>query len=55
MANSQRTLLAILLTTALHPPALANDTLATLGAGGLIPVASSAIAMESEDLVVSLD
>ncbi len=55
MANLQRTLLAILLTTALHAPALANDTLATLGAGGLIPVASSAIAMESEDLVVSLD
>lgn len=31
----------------------ANDTLATLGAGGLVPVRSSEIVMESEDLEVS--
>jgi hypothetical protein len=36
------------------PPVAANDTLATLGAGGLIPVRSSAIVMESEDLEISV-
>jgi hypothetical protein len=35
-------------------PAAANDTLATLGAGGLIPVKSSQIAMEREDLQISI-
>ena len=47
---------AVLVVSAALPlSALANDTLVTLGAGGLVPVASSAIAMESEDLAVSLD
>jgi hypothetical protein len=36
------------------PPIAANDTLATLGAGGLIPLKSSSIIMESEDLEVSV-
>jgi hypothetical protein len=35
-------------------PAIANDTLATLGAGGLIPVKTSVIRMESEDLEISI-
>ena len=34
--------------------AAANDTLATLGAGGLVPVKSSQIAMEREDLEISV-
>lgn len=34
-------------------PLLANDTLVTLGAGGLVPRKTAAIAMESEDLEVS--
>jgi hypothetical protein len=36
------------------PFAAANDTLATLGAGGLIPVKSAQIAMEREDLEISV-
>src|SRR5215469_18653367 len=35
-------------------PAAANDTLATLGAGGLTPLKSSIIVMESEDLEISV-
>lgn len=35
------------------PPAIANDTSATLGAGGLVPMKSSSIVMESEDLRIS--
>jgi hypothetical protein len=35
-------------------PAVANDTLATLGAGGLTPLKSSTIFMESEDLEISV-
>ena len=35
-------------------PASANDTLATLGAGGLAPLKSSTIVMESEDLEISI-
>ncbi len=35
-------------------PAVANDTLATLGAGGLAPLKSSTIRMESEDLEISI-
>src|SRR5215469_1650651 len=44
--------LTLLLTT----PRLtrANDTLATLGAGGLVPVKSSTIVMESENLHITL-
>jgi hypothetical protein len=34
-------------------PAPANDTAATLGAGGLVPVKSSAIVMDPEDLQIS--
>jgi hypothetical protein len=34
-------------------PAMANDTLVTLGAGGLVPLKSSQIVMESEDLQIS--
>jgi hypothetical protein len=33
---------------------LANDTMTTLGAGGLVPVKSSAIVMESEELEISI-
>src|SRR5215469_1503366 len=32
----------------------ANDTLATLGAGGLVPVKSSSVVMESENLHITL-
>jgi len=39
---------------ALALPALANDTMVTLGAGGLIPLKSTAISMESEDLAISI-
>ena len=35
-------------------PAIANDTLATLGAGGLTPLKTSTIVMESEDLEISI-
>jgi hypothetical protein len=36
-------------------PLLANDTLATLGAGGLIPVKSSTISILREDLEISVE
>ena len=39
---------------AMSLPVAANDTLATLGAGGLVPAKSTDIAMESEDLEVSI-
>lgn len=35
-------------------PVVANDTLVTLGAGGLIPLTTPAIAMESEELEISV-
>jgi hypothetical protein len=35
-------------------PVMANDTLATLGAGGLVPLKSSQIVMEREDLQISV-
>ena len=38
---------------ALLVPAAANDTFATLGAGGLTPVKSATVVMESEDLRIS--
>lgn len=44
-------LLALLLSIA--RPILANDTMVTLGAGGLVPVKSSKVVMESESLHVS--
>jgi len=36
------------------PPTRANDTLVTLGAGGLVPLQSSTVAMESERLHITL-
>src|SRR5579864_9332487 len=36
-------------------PAIANDTLVTLGAGGLVPVKSAQISMEREDLAISVN
>jgi len=42
------------LLVALAWPLAANDTMVTLGAGGLVPVKSTAIAMESEDLQISI-
>ena len=35
-------------------PTLANDTMVTLGAGGLVPVKSSKVVMESEKLYISV-
>src|SRR5437879_375004 len=35
------------------PSSLANDTLVTLGAGGLVPLKSTSVVMESEDLQIS--
>jgi hypothetical protein len=49
-----RPLLAVLL-LGVAAPALANDSTATVGAGGLVLEKSDAIAMESEDLYVSAD
>ena len=43
----------VLITLTAAPHARANDTNATLGAGGLVPAKSSAIVMESEDLQVT--
>jgi len=39
---------------AVASPAIANDTAVTFGSGGLIPVKSTAIVMESEDLQISV-
>jgi len=39
---------------ALVLPVAANDTLVTLGAGGLVPAKSTAISMESEELEISV-
>jgi len=50
-----RKLLAALLISTLAVPALANDTTANMGAGGLIFVRSDAIEMQSEDLFISMD
>jgi hypothetical protein len=44
---------AILLVT-VSMPATSNDTLVTLAAGGLVPVKSAQIVMESEDLEISI-
>ena len=53
-----RCLTAVILTCALilvsGSSVRANDTLVTLGAGGLVPTKSSAIAMESEELQISI-
>jgi hypothetical protein len=45
-------LLALVLSLA--RPILANDTMVTLEAGGLVPVKSSKVAMESERLRISV-
>jgi hypothetical protein len=50
-----RKLIAAFLLLALSTPALANDTTAQLGTGGLIFVRTDAVAMESEDLFISPD
>ena len=48
-----RQILAVISLLALAVPALANDTTAELGTGGLIFTRSDSIAMESEDLFIS--
>lgn len=48
-----RRLIAATLFIAVSTPALANDSMAELGAGGLILVKTDAVAMESEDLFIS--
>ncbi len=47
--------LPALAAAALALPAAANDTMATLSTGGLVFINSTEIAMESEDLYVSMD
>lgn len=46
--------IALLLTLSLVVSTRANDTLVTLGAGGLVPAKSSSIVMESEKLRITL-
>ncbi len=48
-----RILLALMLTCAAAPPALANDTSAELATGGLVFVANDNIEMRAEDLFIS--
>lgn len=48
------TYLRLLALAAAVGPLCANDTLVTLGAGGLVPLKSAEIAMESEDLQISV-
>lgn len=50
-----RTLLAVSLACLMSVPAMANDTMSVLGAGGLLFVTNEQIAMESEDLSISKD
>jgi len=50
----QNSAVLILLSTFLGAATSANDTMATLGAGGLIPLKSSEIVLESEDLEISI-
>lgn len=54
LVNKLRFFASSLLFAALASPIAANDTLVTLGAGGLVPVKSSEIVMESESLEVSV-
>jgi hypothetical protein len=49
-----RLLHCLIAVIAIAGPAAANDTLMTLGAGGLVPVQSTQIAMEREDLQISV-
>src|ERR1700758_935122 len=51
---SRRTTLLLLAFVSRLPSARANDTLATLGAGGLVPLKSSTVLMESENLHITL-
>ena len=46
--------LAALAVMALPAPVFSNDTMMTLAAGGLVPVKSAAVVMESEDLEISI-
>lgn len=48
-----RRILPAMLLAALVAPAAANDTMSTLGAGGLVFIQSDKVKMESEDLFVS--
>lgn len=48
-----RTLLVAAAAVMMSAPALANDTMSVLGAGGLVFVTNEQIAMESEDLSIS--
>lgn len=48
-------LFAALAAVSLGAPALANDTMSQLGTGGLIFLTSGKVAMQSEDLYVSMD
>ena len=45
----------MLFTAVLAHPAVANDSVATLGAGGIILVYAGAITMEKEDLFIAKD
>jgi Domain of unknown function (DUF4424) len=53
--NAMRKRLAALILAALCSSASANDSTATVGAGGLVLEKTDSIAMESEDLYVSVD
>jgi Domain of unknown function (DUF4424) len=53
MTIKLRTATVFTLILAMFLPAAANDTMVTLGAGGLIPTKTTGIVMESEDLEVS--
>ena len=53
--TGKRSFLAAALALILATPAIANDSMAELSAGGLIYVRTDAVAMESEDLFISLD
>jgi Domain of unknown function (DUF4424) len=50
-----RRLLSALMLTAAAAPALANDSIAELGTGGLVLSRSDVVAMEKEDLFISRD
>jgi hypothetical protein len=55
MTARARIAAAALLASAMTGPAAANDTVAELRPGGLVFVTTDAVAMESEDLFLSLD
>ena len=51
----KRSFLAAALSLPFAGPAAANDSMAELSAGGMIYVRTDAVAMESEDLFISMD